>query len=266
MKNKILIISVLVITTIFVNNIYVFAQGYNIKTTKNNDQIQQQTQNSEQDQNETIDYIEKIEVDIQPQMQPNLQNETRTIDQIRNQNQTKDQNEIQNQIQTNEQNQSEMGNQIEVDKEKSQNKNNNVIAIEQRRSEVANAVQELLQIADRNGGIGQQVRVIAQNQVQNQEELEKSLQQIQNRSKFVKFFVGPNYNEINKAKKILEQNRDQINQLNQIKNEISDQNDIQNLNQQIQVLEQINLEIENFLETSQKGFSLFGWLSKILSK
>jgi len=266
MKNKILIISVLVITTIFVNNIYVFAQGNNMGTTEDNNQIQQQTQNSEKNQNEAIDYIEKIKVDIQPQTQSNLQNETRTVDQIRNQNQTKDQNEIQNQIQTNEQNQNEMGNQIEVDKEKSQNKNNNVIAIEQRRSEVANAVQELLQIADRNGGIGQQVRVIAQNQVQNQEELEKSLQQIQNRTKFVKFFVGPNYNEINKAKKILEQNREQINQLNQIKNQISDQNDIQNLNQQIQVLEQINLEIEKFLETSQKGFSLFGWLSKILSK
>jgi hypothetical protein len=266
MKNKILIITILAMAIIFTNNIYASAQGNNTKTIENDNQNQQQTQNSEQNQNETIDYIEKIEVEIKPQTAPNLQNETRTIDQIRKQNQIEDQNEIQNQIQTREQNQNEIGNQIETDEEKSQNKNRDVIATEQRRSEVANTVQELLQIADRNGGIGQQVRIIAQNQVQNQEELEKSLQQIQNRSKFVKFFVGPNYNEINKAKKILEQNREQINQLNQIKNQINDQNDIQNLNQQIQVLEQINLEIENFLETSQKGFSLFGWLSKILSK
>ena len=137
---------------------------------------------------------------------------------------------------------------------------------EQRRSEVASAVQGILQVAERDGGIGQQVKIIAQTQVQNQEKLEAVLQKVQNRSGFAKFFVGPNYSEINNAKKLLEQNREQIKQLSQVKNQLVNQDDQQKLTEQIQLFEQSNQEIENSLNTSQKGFSLFGWMFKLFVK
>ena len=136
----------------------------------------------------------------------------------------------------------------------------------QGKSAVSNAVQEMLQMADRNGGIGEQIRTIAQTQTQNQEKLEASLQKVQNRSGFAKFFVGPNYGEINNAKKLLEQNQEQVRQLNQVINQLSNQADQQTLTEQVETLEQANSEIENSLEASQKGFSLFGWMFKAFSK
>jgi hypothetical protein len=152
-----------------------------------------------------------------------------------------------------------------LNKDQEKNTTDSQVA-EQRRSEVASAVQEILQVAERDSGVGQQVKIIAQTQAQNQEKLEASLQKVQNRSGFAKFFVGPNYDEINNAKKLLEQNREQIKQLGQIKNQLANQDGRQKLTEQVQLLEQSNQEIENSLNTSQRGFSLFGWIFRLFTK
>ncbi|KKP92870.1 MAG: hypothetical protein UR99_C0062G0002 [Candidatus Moranbacteria bacterium GW2011_GWD2_36_12] len=135
----------------------------------------------------------------------------------------------------------------------------------QGKSVVANAVQEILQIAQRNGGIGQQIRVIAQTQTQNQEKLEAGLKKVQDRSGLVKFLVGPQYSEINNTKKVLEQNREQLKNLNQIKNQLSNQSDQEKLKEQISLIEQSNLEIETTLNDSQKGVSLLGWAFRLFA-
>ena len=103
-------------------------------------------------------------------------------------------NQVQNQGETNQvQNQ---------EQEATQAKSGNGLQVaEQRRSKVANAVQEMLQVAEKNGGIGQKVKTIAQTQTQNQDKLETSLQKVQSPSGFSKFFAGPNYGEANNAKK-----------------------------------------------------------------
>lgn len=137
---------------------------------------------------------------------------------------------------------------------------------EQRRSMVANAVQEMVKVAERNGGIGQQIKTIAQTQTQNQEKLETSLQKIQSRSGFTKFFVGPNYSEIKNSQKLLGQNKEQIQKLNDIRTKIVNQGDQLQVVEQIQALEQVNQQIETSLNESQKGFSLFGWAFKLFSR
>lgn len=144
------------------------------------------------------------------------------------------------------------------------NESNSKLA-EQRRSGVANAVKSMLQVADKNGGIGQQVKVIAQNQNQNQLKLEQNIEKIQSRGGFAKFLVGPDYGKIKDAQKILEQNKEQIRQLNQIRTQLSNQGDQQQLTEQIRILEQANQEIETLLADAQEGFSLFGWFNKLIS-
>lgn len=240
MKNKILVAGVLAITFALADNAYAVSQNSNNET---GNRVQQQTQTANQGEDSQI----------KTQTQQQLQDGNGAGNQIQDQNQIKNQGET-NQIQNNEQ-----------ERTQSQNKSGSATA-QQRRSQVANAVQEMLKVADRNGGIGQQVRTIAQTQTQNQEKLEAGLQKVQSRSGFAKFFIGPNYGEINNAKKILEQNHEQIKQLNQVKNQLANQGDRQNLTEQIQLLEQVNLEIENSLNTSQKGFSLFGWMFRLFSK
>ncbi|MDD5490041.1 MAG: hypothetical protein PHP25_05190 [Candidatus Moranbacteria bacterium] len=182
---------------------------------------------------------------------------------------TNEQNQVKNQgvntqIQTQEQNAVETQDSVsgKANQGKSNSSTNPSV---QNKSQVANAVQAMLQIADRNGGIGQQVRVIAQTQTQNQTKLEANVEKIQSRGGIVKFFVGPNYGAIKDAQMTLEQNREQIRQLNQIRTQLSNEGDQTQLTQQISVLEQANQEIETLLAASQSGFSLFGWLNKLVS-
>lgn len=134
------------------------------------------------------------------------------------------------------------------------------------RSEVANAIQAIIQIADRNQNIGEQIRIIAQAQIQNQEKIETGLQKIQSRNKIKNFFIGSDYKEINSTKTLIQQNREQVKQLNQIQDKLSNQKDLQNIQQQIQILEKANIELENQIKTSENNFSLLGWMFKWLSK
>lgn len=138
--------------------------------------------------------------------------------------------------------------------------------VEQRKNEVTNAVQKIIQITEKDSEVEQQVKTIAQTQAQSQEKLETSLQKVQSRSGFAKFFVGPNYGEINNAKKLLEQNREQIKQLDEVQNQLTNKSDKQKLTEQVQLLEQTNQEIENSLNTPQKGFSLFGWFFRLFTR
>ena len=167
-----------------------------------------------------------------------------------------------NQIQTQEQNSVEAEN---GKTEKSNSGKSTSNPSSQKRSEVANAVQAMLRVADRDGGIGSQVRIIAQNQNKNNTKLESNVENIFSRGSFAKFFVGPNYKEIKDAQKTLEQNREQIRELNQIRTQLSNEGDQTMLQEQIRILEGANLEIETILTEAKSGFSLFGWLNNMIS-
>lgn len=134
---------------------------------------------------------------------------------------------------------------------------------EQRRSQVANAVHEMLQVADRSGGIGEQVRIIAQSQVKNHEGIEKEIEEIKDRSSFSKFFIGPKYEKIEKAKELLKQDKEKINKLEELKASITNEADKIKVTEQIDVIKKALTEVENIINEEQKGFSLFGWLAKM---
>jgi len=188
-----------------------------------------------------------------PSITVSAQGQNQIENQVNNRNATMNQGES-NQIRTQEQ-----------ERTQDQSKSGSAVA-EQRRSKVANAVQEMLQVADRTGGIGQQVRTIAQTQTQNQEKLEASLEKVQSRSSFAKFFVGPNYGEINNAKKLLEQNQEQLQKLNQLRTQLANQSDQQELALQIAVLEQASAQIQSLIGEQFGGFSLFGWMFRFFAK
>ena len=198
---------------------------------------------------------------------PTNQSAQKTIEQSQN-NQTQKESTIIESTDTNPKINPEQNTSVSSEKESAEEKENNfsIKISEQRRSTVANAVQEMVKVAERNGGIGQEIKTIAQAQAQNQGKIETGMQIIQGRSGFAKFFVGPNYNEINNAKKLLEQNREQIKQLDEIQNQITTESDKQKLTEQVKLLEQTNQEIENSLNISQKGFSLFGWIFRLFVK
>jgi len=145
----------------------------------------------------------------------------------------------------------------------SENQNERAVS---RRSRVANSVQEMEKIATRNQGIGDQVRVIAQNQNKNQEEAENALETAQKRSGFARFFIGPNYGQLKTVEEKLENHTQNLSELKELRNQIYYASDQTLLDEQIEVMEQIKQELENEVLENKKGFSLFGWLAKILAK
>jgi hypothetical protein len=240
MKNKILVVGVFVFIFILATNMYAIAQNGD---TGMGNQMQQRIQIDNQSENDQIQTQNREQVQLE--MNVEMGNQVQQQNQVQNQGET-------SQLQNSEQQQTQTQKNLSLN--------------EQRRSQVANAVQEMLQVAERDSEMGQQIRIIAQNQNQNQEKIEDSLQKVQSRSGFVKLFIGQNYAEINNIKKMLMQNKEQIEQLNQIKNQLVNQDDQQQLNEQVQVLEQTNLQVGSSLEAAQKGFSLFGWMFRMFAK
>ena len=134
-----------------------------------------------------------------------------------------------------------------------------------RRSQIANAVQEMVRVAERNGGIGKQIRTIAQNQNQLQEQAEGALASAQNRSRFTRFFIGPNYGHLKDAEERLKLHNEKLEELKGLVDGVS-AIDRDLLEEQIGTMELIAVELATEIEEDASGFSIFGWLNRFLSK
>jgi hypothetical protein len=267
MKNKSLILTIAILAFAFMVAPAVLAQNGNAESSA---QLKPSASTSNQAADSQIQATTETDTatgsQIQTQAQKQIQDPDNSVDgaevQVQNQNQIQNQGED-TQVQNAEQQQ--QAEQLQATGSQAQAGNN---LSEQRRSQVANAVQEILQSAaeigasEENLNIGLQVKTIAQAQSQNQEKIENSLEKVEKRSGLAKFFIGPNYSEIDNAKKLLEENQLRVQELNQIRSLLTEGDEQETLAQQAQVLEQVNAQIEETLNESQKGFSLFGWLTK----
>lgn len=101
---------------------------------------------------------------------------------------------------------------------------------------------------------------------QNYASINENLTQVQGRSRFAKFFLGPNYSELKKAQAVLEQNRLMIQNLNTLRAQITNEGDQATLQAIISLLQTQNTMYENEITNETRGFSLFGWLNRLVSK
>lgn len=137
------------------------------------------------------------------------------------------------------------------------------ITAEEHRSTVANFVQSLLNAADREGGIGEQVRVIAQQQNESASTTIQAIEKVQSRSKIKTFLFGSDYKNLGALRSEIVQTRNRIDQLNRLIQNATNTAEIQ---AQIQTLEQEQTKIENFIKEQEGKFSLFGWLVKLFNE
>ena len=140
------------------------------------------------------------------------------------------------------------------------------INAEQHRSTVANFVQNLLQVADREGGIGQQVRVIAQQQNQSASTTIQAMEKVQTRNKVKTFLIGTDYKNLGALRSEMVQTRNRFEQLNKLMENVQNEGDKTELQKQIQTLEQEQTRIESFIKAREGRFSLFGWFVKLFNK
>jgi hypothetical protein len=136
----------------------------------------------------------------------------------------------------------------------------------ERRNEVANAVQEMLQVAERNEGIGDQIRQVAQEQNQIQEEAEGALSKAQERKGMVKFLIGPNYSQLKKVEEKIQEHQDKFQKLESLKMQMENTEDRVVLDEEISSIKQVAEEVQEEIKQQKRGFSLFGWLTKAFSR
>jgi len=131
---------------------------------------------------------------------------------------------------------------------------------------IESASQSLNRVISRNNnpGVGEQIRAMVESHEEVQTRTKTALNQMSQRSGMVKFFIGPDYKNAGQVRSDVVGLRNDIKKLEQIKEGYSpnDAGDIQGAIDELQV--EAN-ELENKLAEELSGFSLFGWLSKLLA-
>lgn len=176
--------------------------------------------------------------------------------------QTQEKNKVQNkgedtQIQTQEQNSV---------KTKDKKENKGQFNAESHRSAVATFVQSLLTVADKEGGIGQEVKAIAEQQNNTKDRASDLINAVENRNKVKTFLIGTSYKNLGELRSQMVQTRNQIEQLTRLAEKAENEGDKTELQSQIQLLEQEQTRIDNFITQNESKFSLFGWAVRLFRK
>lgn len=131
--------------------------------------------------------------------------------------------------------------------------------------EVAKQSLERVSVRESNPEIGEQIRVMTESHEQIQNKVMAALSSMQARSGFMKFIFGPSYKNAGEIKTQAAQLRNDAVELVSLREEltlVADQEEVQGA---IDSLGEEADALESELDQQLQGFSLFGWLSRILS-
>jgi|ERR1035437_797936 hypothetical protein len=134
------------------------------------------------------------------------------------------------------------------------------------RSVVAKFVNDLLLVANHDKGIGNQVKVIAQEQKDSASTTASAMEKVDSKDGFSTFFFGSDYNSLGVIKSELASTTNRIAELQALASSTSDVTVKTELNAQIQVLQNELNNIQMFVNTNESKFSLFGWFVKLFNK
>jgi hypothetical protein len=143
---------------------------------------------------------------------------------------------------------------------------NGQLTAEEHRSTVSKTVQSLLSVADREGGIGAEVRIIAMQQSSVASTSAQAIEKVEKKGKFSTFLFGTDYKSIGELRSAMVTTKNNIAQLKALLTRTESSADRAELEAQIEVLEDSQVELEAFIEANESSFSLFGWLTKRLAQ
>jgi len=131
---------------------------------------------------------------------------------------------------------------------------------------IETAAQNLNRVAERNNNpeIGEQVRSMVQNHEKVQTRTKTALHQMNQRNQAVKLIIGPDYKNAGQVRSDIVGLRNDVKKLEQIKDKSlpTDVGDIQGAIDELQIEADV---LEAQLTEQVSGFSLFGWLAKLLA-
>lgn len=136
---------------------------------------------------------------------------------------------------------------------------------EAHRSAVATFVHSLLAIADRDGGIGAEVRAVAQAQNDAATTTAEAMAKVENRSALATLLLGTDWKSIGVLKSEIRRTESNIARLEALLDDTTDVTVRADLETQIQALKDEQVKIEAFVEAHEDSFSLFGWFTKLFA-
>ncbi|KKT81549.1 MAG: hypothetical protein A2V96_00915 [Candidatus Yonathbacteria bacterium RBG_16_43_6] len=131
------------------------------------------------------------------------------------------------------------------------------------RSEVANFVQTLLSSPLRVGGIGEQVRLIAQEQASSTEIMVAAIEKVEQRSRVKTFIVGADNKNLGVIRSELVTMQNRIQRLGAEAERMASSTEKDTLIREIVSLGEERMKLETFIKDNEEVFSLFGWVRKI---
>ena len=149
---------------------------------------------------------------------------------------------------------------------KEENDDKGELTAEEHRSAVASFVKSLLKVADREGGIGAEVREVAQTQNDSATTTANAMIKIKSRSALVKFFFGSDYKSLGELRSQIVVTQNNIDQLNNLLDRTANTADQAEISAQIKVLEDLRVKTDAFIKANENVFSIFGWFIKGFQK
>lgn len=136
---------------------------------------------------------------------------------------------------------------------------------EAHRSTVAAFVKSLLEVADREGGIGKEVREVAQSQQASASTTVTAIAKVESKGKWSTFFFGSDYTSLGELRNELVTTQNNIDKLKKLAGQSWYLFDKTELEAQIKTLEDSKAEITAFIDAHEDTFSLLGWAVKWFS-
>lgn len=137
---------------------------------------------------------------------------------------------------------------------------------EMHRSVVATAVQSLLTIADRENGIGGDVRGIARMQSDLASTSAEAIKKIENRSRAKTFLVGSDYKNLGQIRSEITTTQNNVHRLKNLLMKTASSTNRIELVAQIRTLENSQKQLDAFVREHEDSFSLLGWVVKLFAK
>ena len=129
-------------------------------------------------------------------------------------------------------------------------------------SAVVAIVKALLSAAARDGGIGAEVRLVAQSQNDSASTTVKAMTEVEKRGFLKKFLFGSDYKNIGQLRSEMVKTQNDVEKLEKLVLRATDAQAKTELDAQITALEATQAKLEAFVKANESSFSLFGWLKK----
>ena len=134
---------------------------------------------------------------------------------------------------------------------------------EEHRSGIAAQVEALLSVADRDGGIGKEVSVVAHEVASTSQSTEAAKAEVESRPGWLTFLFGSDYGNLGTLRSDIVKTHNQIERLSAARDRTTDASVKAELAVEIAALQASASTTATFVSENESQFSLFGWLVRL---